>query len=549
LVMFNGSTQKHISRYSGSTHFLRACFLAIGGWLVCISIAFGLLLPPPAYAYSQSMPGGNVSDPATRAVNIAKPAIVRILTATNSHLKVHFSSTNDVTFPQQENSSYKLIMSGTGVFISAHGDILTADHVVHPPHQDLDQLLYSRSYSKAAEDVANYMSQNGKSITAEDVEKQLKNGQLQSTSTYETPISQVYLSTDYAGTITAPSLDKLPLGLTAPVDKIKAQSSFDQQDTAIIHVPMDDTPSVKLGNSDNVQQQDHLTVIGYPSVADVSQKPQDFLTSSISEVYVSAKKTSKSGAPLIQIGGNITHGNSGGPAIDAQGKIVGIASFMLSDGSSGSSGTSFFQAGSSAQALIQSIKLDTTPGSFQKQWSKAFEDYSATTPRHWHTAAQELAQLAQDYPQFQAVQPYLDYAQEQVEKESGTPVSTVTPKPTPTQPGGEVGGPDLPSWLAWVVIIVAILVVFALAAGLFMVTLRGQGKKSNATPLTNKEPQNTTNPSEAPKADASSSPGHQPTPPQAGTSELKAWPCGHMNRANARFCSICGEPTSPAGIK
>ncbi|TMD40369.1 MAG: zinc ribbon domain-containing protein [Chloroflexi bacterium] len=23
---------------------------------------------------------------------------------------------------------------------------------------------------------------------------------------------------------------------------------------------------------------------------------------------------------------------------------------------------------------------------------------------------------------------------------------------------------------------------------------------------------------------------------------LRPWPCGHMNRANARFCSICGEP-------
>jgi hypothetical protein len=23
---------------------------------------------------------------------------------------------------------------------------------------------------------------------------------------------------------------------------------------------------------------------------------------------------------------------------------------------------------------------------------------------------------------------------------------------------------------------------------------------------------------------------------------LRPWPCGHMNRSNARYCSICGEP-------
>src|SRR5262249_19170947 len=147
-----------------------------------------------------------------------------------------------------------------------------------------------------------------------------------------------------------------------------------------VHVPMTDTPRVALGNSDDVQQQDQLTVIGFPGNADVSQKPQAFLTSSISSVNVSSKKTSDTGTPLIQIGSQIDNGNNGGPALNGQGEIVGAVSFGLSNGNSNSGGgISFLQASSSALKLAQGINLDMTPGSFQKQWRQAFEDYAATT--------------------------------------------------------------------------------------------------------------------------------------------------------------------------
>ena len=86
---------------------------------------------------------------------------------------------------------------------------------------------------------------------------------------------------------------------------------------------MTDTPSVTLGNSDNVQQQDQLTVIGFPANADVSPKPQAFLTSSVTSISVSSKKPSDSGAPLIQVSSHIDDGNNGGPALNSEGKIVG----------------------------------------------------------------------------------------------------------------------------------------------------------------------------------------------------------------------------------
>src|SRR5207245_7134817 len=84
--------------------------------------------------YADGIPGGNVSDPVVRAVDIAKPAVVRIITMLNGQLTVHFASpaNRDVTFPQG-NSGYQMAFSGSGTFITATGEILTADHVVNPP--------------------------------------------------------------------------------------------------------------------------------------------------------------------------------------------------------------------------------------------------------------------------------------------------------------------------------------------------------------------------------------------------------------------------------
>ena len=107
-------------------------------------------------AFADGIPGGNVSDPVVRAVDIAKPAVVRIITMLNGRLIVHFAApTNqDVTFPQG-SSGYQIALSGSGTFITSSGEILTADHVVNPPLQDLDQFLQQQ----AAQDVATYMNQ------------------------------------------------------------------------------------------------------------------------------------------------------------------------------------------------------------------------------------------------------------------------------------------------------------------------------------------------------------------------------------------------------
>jgi serine protease Do len=537
-----------------------------------------------AYAASADIPGGNVTNPAVRAVDIAKPAVVRIYTQVSGQLTVNFSAGNSVTFPQGNGKSYQGLLSGSGTFISSNGDILTADHVVNPPPEVLQQA--------AAQDIANYINSNPKlglgQVTADQVTQMLQSGQLQSSANFGPKQSVVFLSTDYTGPLSATSMNQVPTSIQAPVDRIEKESSVNQDDMAIVHAAFTDTPSVQLGDSSTVQVQDQLNIIGFPGNGDVSStNPTDLLTSSVNTISVSAIKTADSGAPVIQVGGNVEQGDSGGPALDMSGNVVGIVSFGLASTSGSTGSTSFLQASSSARTLIQSLNLNTNPGKFQTLWNQAFNDYSSTTPGHWHKAAQELQQLATNYPQFKAVDRYLTYAQAQAKTEKVTPTATPTPAATKSSKAAPT------NITAMVVTVGAILLVVVLIVLLFAVMTRQRGKKRKSEAIAASDKSAAVLPSPVqsgqnsvvrsggspqqraqtpvPPSPVQSGPGNgmqafgappprgqapitpppvsstqsgsrTQAPPQQTTTPLRIWPCGHMNRPNARFCSICGEP-------
>ncbi len=554
------------------------CLLSLVGVLCMV-----FLLQAHPVAYADGVPGGTVADPVVRAVDVAKPAVVRIITDVPAKLTVHFSQTNSVTFPQT-GDPYPLELSGSGAFISSHGDILTADHVVNPPH---DSALSQYLDTRAASDVATYVNQHGsQQVTKDQVAQALQSNQIASDPVYSTPVSEAFLSTAYTGTLTATAFRDVPPEVHARVDTIEKQSPVNQKDVAIVHVALNDTPSVVIGDSTVVQQQDELTIIGFPGNGDVGNSPTSVLSSSINKVIVSSLKTTDNGAPVIQVGGNVEHGDSGGPALNNSGKVVGVVSFGAANPNSPGS-TSFLQASASAQELIQSLNLNTAPGAFQQAWSKAFSDYASTSTGHWHKAQTEFAQLQSSYPNFKAVTPYLNYAQDQAKNESapaaGSPVSI----------GSTTSIPAL-AWTIGALTLIAFLALVIVALG-----FGRRGKKSAVPPngvqgypaqpnrnvpmQPGQQQQVHTNfvPS-APNASHAYSngvsafggpvpapvqpyPTQQSTvrqqPPQMGqpipapqapfgqqatpsdsSGVLHPWPCGHMNRSSARFCSICGEP-------
>jgi hypothetical protein len=378
-----------------------------------------------------------LSDPVVRAVDVASPAVVRIVTTVSGKVTLPLCGTF-VTLPVS-GAPYTLGWSGSGAFVSANGDILTAGHIAQIEAADEIDGLYHNG--RAAVDIAIALNNNAAClglnfiVTPNDV----ANGVVpalgitpQFNPTFPTPTYYSFHSTSYSGELTGSGSTQGELATLLAAPNLKATkvdfSPFEQDDVALLHVALTDTPSIQLGDATAVAAQDKLTIIGFPGNGDLDAAlggldPTNLLTPSVNIVTVSAIKHNKNGSQLIQVGGNVEHGDSGGPALDADGHIVGIVSF---GGIDIPMGTSFLRSSENALAMLKKNNIDTKPGAFQTAWQQAFADYSATYSGHWRKAADELNTLSAKYPDFRAVTPYKAYAataaaNEQVNGSTQTP--------------------------------------------------------------------------------------------------------------------------------
>ncbi len=394
-----------------------AAFARFAMLLVCIGGIFSPLLLSGAAQAAVAASSGPCPA-ARRGVNLALPAVVRLTTTFQAQLTYYNLDGSSVQFPQG-GGSYQITVSGSGAFISSTGVALTAYHVVGLTQDEQANLLLQR----AAPDIAQAINSAhpSQTVTANDISTLLRNTPDAWQGTYGQAQTSVYLSSQYSGPTTAASLDELQ---SYPVT-ILAQSSPDQpvyNDLAIIQVSgVQDVPSVPLGNLSQVYQGDPLTVLGFPSTADLvpdggSVDPNNFITASLQNVTISAFKTTSDGSEVIQIDSSLDQGESGGPALAAEGQLVGVIGFAATSADS-TGQTSFLRSVSDVGPLLQQAGVELATGKFQKRWAAAYDACMSTAPGHWHDAANQFATLARAYPAFKGVQPYLTYARAQAAHE------------------------------------------------------------------------------------------------------------------------------------
>lgn len=147
-------------------------------------------------------------------------------------------------------------------------------------------------------------------------------------------------------------------------------------DCAIIKVKIENAPTLPIGDSAKSQVEDHIVVIGYPGVADFGALLDDKsqLQASVTDGAISSLKKAATGEQILQISAPITHGNSGGPAIDQRGNVVGLATF----GNEGDvQGFNFLVASSTLMALVEKAKIQPGTSPTSKAWASGLEHYWA----------------------------------------------------------------------------------------------------------------------------------------------------------------------------
>lgn len=97
-----------------------------------------------------------------------------------------------------------------------------------------------------------------------------------------------------------------------------------QLDLAVLYVQDTRWPPITIGDLRNVREGDEVIALGHPLG----------LSFTVTRGIISAKSREYNGQVYVQTDAAISPGNSGGPLLDAKGRVIGINTFLLVGGNS-----------------------------------------------------------------------------------------------------------------------------------------------------------------------------------------------------------------------
>src|ERR1041384_6859657 len=204
------------------------------------------------------------------------------------------------------------ISLGSGFFISSNGYIATNAHVVSMTKDGEDKMKQTLFY-QLVQQIARQYGKDPNNINTSFINE---HSQLQS-------FQMVHH-------VIIPDGSAFPFEIKqygAPTGEGNDQG----KDVAVIKIEVKNAPILKLADSEKVQLQDHVTVIGYPGAADTFSSgllsSKSALEATINDGKISAKKQASSGAPILQTSTAATDGNYGGPVLNDANEVIGLLTF------------------------------------------------------------------------------------------------------------------------------------------------------------------------------------------------------------------------------
>jgi S1-C subfamily serine protease len=153
------------------------------------------------------------------------------------------------------------------------------------------------------------------------------------------------------------------------------------RDLAILRVPEGNYPMLPLADSTAAQIGDSIRILGFPGVVLSHEllNQSASVEASVTNGAVSGFKQDRANHPVIQTDASAAWGNSGGPAINARGDLLGVLTFVsLAPGPEGSivQGFNFIIPAQVVRTFVKDtpIKIDD-PGKFNPVWFAGLHDF------------------------------------------------------------------------------------------------------------------------------------------------------------------------------
>lgn len=416
-----------------------------------------------------------------RLAMFSKPSVVRIIDGVAGSF--YYAPPN---WKSGKTYNVSYVGLGSGFFINSSGYIVTNAHVVSTFHeinskgQDVGQeILFWQLLPQVARDY----NMDPKNLTRDNVTFVRNYSRLTGMKIYHhviIPDGSVY------------EFEEKQYG--APTGQGK--------DVAILKIEVKNAPVLLVGDSEKMNLQDHVMVIGYPGAADTFNSgildSKSVLEASITDGKVSARKKSASGAPILQISAPATHGNSGGPVMTDKMEVIGLLTFG-GDRVNGQeiSGFDFVVPSSTVMEFVKAAGVANEFGHADRAYREGLELY---WDDRYSSAIPKFEEVKRLFPEHSEVNRLIQGSQQAISE-----------------------GKDKSS-IPWTIIIIVLVVLFLIVAiivigvtVLLIARKRGKAKSAAGGPGAGGSQSSSPPPSSSPPGPVSPASGHRPpsTPPAA----------------------------------
>ncbi len=386
------------------------------GIVLLIAVLFFALAALP-YGQVARAENGKALSP-DKIIALSEPAVVYIETIIEGDVIAPSASYDDnfhFTVDKQGGvwkEHAKTGVSGSGFIVTPDGYIVTNAHVVKFTDQFKKFMLLKTVVMKETE------NQLGDGSITQAQAKAFMNGFFMFLLNH----AQITNVTETVFAVQGKSIPGIAVaekGLQCEIKKVGDPSGVGTgKDVAILKVETnEELPTIALGDSSKAVVGEKIYCIGYPGVATFHPylKGESATLPTVTSGIVSAIKQMPGGWSVIQTDAAIYHGNSGGPALNEKGEVIGISTFGSIDYNTGQTieGFNFLVPINIAKEFLKEVGVTPHQGSLDEHYKKALE---LMWNGYYSKALKEFGIVEQMYPGHPYIQQFIQKCRYEIDQ-------------------------------------------------------------------------------------------------------------------------------------